>query len=138
MPVKFEPFVFAIPDDWNHINDNGTLRANKNNEIRLNISIWDMTNAADYSLSSVFETIKAGYFNSDVNWAVYSRVTQNDYSMYQTLEYLEDPRLIIAVAEKTVNGKKLALIISFAGNSGKEIEKYMDTFTNVLENIILL
>lgn len=138
MPVKFDPFVLAIPDDWSHKFDDGKLRANKNDEIRLNVSVWDMTNVEDYSLDSVFETIKAGYFNSDVNWGAYSSITKNDDAIYQTLEYLDDPRMVIAVAEKTVKDKKMVLVISFAGNSGKEVEMYFPVFTNVLENIEII
>ncbi len=136
--VVFEPFVFAIPADWECINDNGTLRANKNDEIRLNISIRNMSQVPDFTLDGFFETIKAGYFSSDINWAVYSNITRTDDTIYQTLEYLDDPRMVIAAAEKTVNGVHLALIISFAGNSGKDVEAHFNTFTNVLENIAVL
>jgi hypothetical protein len=134
----FGPFVLAIPEDWACVNDNGTLRANKNDQIRLNISLRDMSQAANYTLDALFETVKAGYFDSDMNWGAYSSVTKKDDLIYQTLEYLDDPRLVIAVVEKVVQGKQLALVLSFAGNSGKEIETHFQTFTDVLENVEVL
>lgn len=130
-----EPFIFKIPEDWEFINDNGVLRANKDDIVRLSISVRDMSMVPDYTLDALFETVKSGYFDSDYNWGAYSSVTKKDDCIFQTLEYLDDPRLIIAVAEKVVEGKQFALIIAFAGNSGSEVEMYSETFMSFLGNI---
>jgi hypothetical protein len=132
---KFGPFVVMIPEDWECINDNGILRANKDETVRINISLRDMSQVSEFSLDNLFETIKAGYYSSDINWAAYSEISKKDDAIYQTLEYLDDPRLILAVVKKNVEGRELVLIISFAGNSGKEIENHLQTFNNILENI---
>ncbi len=130
-----EPFIFKIPEDWEFINDNGVLRANKDDLVRLSISVRDMSSVPDFTLDALFETVKSGYFDSDFNWGAYSDVTKKDDYIFQTLEYLDDPRLIIAVVEKNVDGKLFTLIISFAGNSGSELEMHSETFMDFLGNI---
>lgn len=135
---EFGPFIFAIPEDWNCIIDNGTLRANKGDVIRLNISMRDMTEESRYSLESLFETIKSGYLESDINWGVHSHIAQKGDYIYQTMEYLDDPRLILAVVEKIVTDRKLVVIISFAGNSEKDVKSNFDTFKNLLEKVELV
>ena len=133
--VAFGPFVINVPQDWACVNDNGTLRAHKNDVVRLSISIRDMSNSADYTPDELFATVKAGYFDSDINWGAYSAVIKKGDIIYQTLEYIDEPRLAIAVVGKVVANKNLALIASFAGNSGKDLEAYFDTFISILETI---
>lgn len=132
---KVGPFVFAVPEDWTCLDDNGTFRANKDDEIRLTIGMWDMSAAANYTLASFFETVKSAYFDTDINWGAYSEVTKQGDVIFQRLEYLDDPRLIVAVAERTVNGKKIALKLIFAGNTGAIVEGYLPIFMDLLERI---
>lgn len=132
---KFGPFAVMIPEDWNCINDNGTLRANKGDDVRLNISVRNMSEVSQYTLDSLFETVKRGYYDTDVNWGAYSEITNKGDVVYQTLEYDEDPRLILALVRKNVENQDLILTISFAGNYGKDIEMHKEVFYKVLENI---
>ena len=76
-----------------------------------------------------------GYYDTDVNWGAYSEITNKGDVVYQTLEYDEDPRLILALVRKNVDNQDLILTISFAGNSGKDIEAHKEVFNHVLENI---
>ncbi|TPN86983.1 hypothetical protein [Aquimarina algicola] len=132
---KFGPFVIRIPQEWDCLNDNGTLRVTNNEDtVRLNITIRDFSNI-EYSLDEFFETLKTGWFSSDYNWSTYSDITQKDDLIYQTLEYLDDPRLILAVIRKQVGNKEFVLNMSFAGNTRKDIDTHLDKFHNVLFKI---
>ncbi len=136
--LKFGPFLLAIPEDWTTTNDNGTLRATKNDAIRLNVSMRDMSQVPEYTLDDFFETIKSGYYKTDINWAAYSAITKKDDLVYQTLEYLDDPRMVLAVVRKKAGGKDIVLNFSLAGNSGKDVETHLNTFTEIVENVSVL
>src|SRR5690606_17173925 len=103
--------------------------------VRLNISVRNMSGVSSYTLDSLFETVKRGYYDTDVNWGAYSEVSRKGDVIYQTLEYDEDARLILALVRKNVENQDLILTISFAGNSGKDIETHKEAFHKVLENI---
>lgn len=138
MENQLGPFTLPIPQGWNCIYDKGVVRANKNDEIRLNISLSDMSQSANYTLKDLFDTIVGGYFNADIDWAVHSQITKKENFIYQTMEYGDDPNLILAVVEKIHENRKLVLIISFAGNTGTEVETYRSTFTEFIDQVSIL
>ena len=133
---RYGPFILMIPEDWYcNRDEGGTLRAGKDDTVRLSISIRDMTAVADYSPEALFEAVKAGYFDSDINWGAYSEVIHRESLIIQRLEYADDPRMVIAVADKTVDGRRLALIVSFAGNSGSDTDACYADFIRIMETI---